>query len=157
VKIATRLIARIGRLADLLKGHSLCPPAANSRCLLPNLFDRHFCEIASPYPRHVRVTLHVLPRERRTCVRNAGCTTFGRPEIFFHISWSWKPQRFLNCRAQFFAAMQQSLRFNSAGFSASVARLNSHGGQRVDIAIKLNVLAVCAAFVFVSAILLGAF
>jgi len=27
----------------------------------------------------------------------------------------------------------------------------------VDIAVKLNVLAVCAAFVFVSAILLGAF
>jgi hypothetical protein len=53
--------------------------------------------------------------------------------------------------------MQQSPRFNSAAFSASVARLNSHGGQRVDIAIKLNVLAVCAAFVFVSAILLGAF
>jgi hypothetical protein len=105
----------------------------------------------------VRVTVHVLPPERRTYVRNAGCTTFRRPEIFFHISWSWKPQRFLNCRAQFFAAMQQSPRFNSAGFSASVTRLNSHGGQRVDIAIKLNVLAVCAAFVFVSAILLGAF
>jgi len=29
--------------------------------------------------------------------------------------------------------------------------------RRVDIAIKLNVLAVCAAFVFVSAILLWAF
>jgi len=29
--------------------------------------------------------------------------------------------------------------------------------RRVDIAMKLNVLAVCAAFVFVGAILLGAF
>jgi hypothetical protein len=28
---------------------------------------------------------------------------------------------------------------------------------RVDIAVKLNVVAVCAAFVFVSAIVLGAF
>jgi hypothetical protein len=34
---------------------------------------------------------------------------------------------------------------------------NSEGGPRVDIALRLNLLAVGAAFVFVGAILLGAF
>jgi hypothetical protein len=48
-------------------------------------------------------------------------------------------------------------RFNGAGFSASLALPIAMEVKRVDIAMKLNVLAVCAAFVFVSAILLGAF
>jgi hypothetical protein len=34
---------------------------------------------------------------------------------------------------------------------------NSEGGLSVDLALRLNVLAVCAAFVFIGAILLGAF
>jgi hypothetical protein len=34
---------------------------------------------------------------------------------------------------------------------------NSEGGPRVDMTLRLNVLAVCAAFALVGAILLGAF
>ena len=88
VKIATRVIAQIDRLADLSKVALLCPPAANSRRRLPNLFDEHFYEIAGPYPRHARVTLHALLGRAPACVRNARCTTFCRLEIFFHISWT---------------------------------------------------------------------
>jgi hypothetical protein len=54
-------------------------------------------------------------------VRNVVCATFYKPEISFHISWSRRQQRFLNCHAQFFAAPQQSALFNNAEFSASVA------------------------------------
>jgi hypothetical protein len=56
-----------------------------------------------------------------------------------------------------FAALQRSPRFKNAAFSAIIGGLTVMEERRVDIAIKLNVLAVCAAFVFVSAILLGAF
>ena len=35
--------------------------------------------------------------------------------------------------------------------------VNDHGGPLVDIALKVNVVVVCAVFVFVGAILLGAF
>jgi hypothetical protein len=35
--------------------------------------------------------------------------------------------------------------------------VNKVGGTNVDLALKLNVLAVCAVFVFVGAILFGAF
>ena len=35
--------------------------------------------------------------------------------------------------------------------------VNGHGAPLVDIALKLNVVAVCAVFVFVGAIILGMF
>jgi hypothetical protein len=41
-------------------------------------------------------------------------------------------------------------------FSAKQLELNK-GGTAVDLSLRLNVLAVCAVFVFVGAILLGAF
>jgi len=37
------------------------------------------------------------------------------------------------------------------------SQLNQQGGCAVDLALRLDVLAVCAVFVFVGAILLGAF
>lgn len=46
--------------------------------------------------------------------------------------------------------------FDTRAFCASVNHLNK-GGTAVDLALRLNVLAVCAVFVFVGAILLGAF
>jgi hypothetical protein len=62
------------------------------------------------------------------------------------------------CRAQNSAALQQSTRFLKAWFSV---RLSTSAiameVPRVDVTMKLNVLAVCAAFVFVGAIVLGAF
>ena len=56
------------------------------------------------------------------------------------------------------AAMQQRIHFctglHSARLSTSTTLMEV---RRVDLTMKLNVLAVCAAFVFVGAILLGAF
>ena len=46
--------------------------------------------------------------------------------------------------------------FRAFALCASVQHVNK-GGTAVDLALKLNVLAVCAVFAFVGAILLGAF
>jgi hypothetical protein len=46
--------------------------------------------------------------------------------------------------------------FDAGPFRASLLSVNK-GGTDVDLALKLNVLAVCAVFAFVGAILLGAF
>ena len=46
--------------------------------------------------------------------------------------------------------------FDLGSFRASLWAFNE-GGTAVDLALKLNVLAVCAVFAFVGAILLGAF
>jgi hypothetical protein len=56
----------------------------------------------------------------------------------------------------FGAAARYPLR-SSLGLWYNVMVFNSEGGPRVDIALRMNVLAVCAAFAFVGAILLGAF
>jgi len=54
--------------------------------------------------------------------------------------------------------MQQRIRFCPPWRSASLlAGTTLMEVRRVDLTMKLNVLAVCAAFVFVGAILLGAF
>jgi len=56
------------------------------------------------------------------------------------------------------AATQQEIRFCASHYSASLcASTTLIEVRRVDLGLKLNVLAVCAAFVFVGAILLGAF
>jgi len=59
---------------------------------------------------------------------------------------------------QISAAMQQRIFFcrlpRSASLSLSATLMEV---RRVDLAMRLNVLAVCAVFVFVGAILLGAF
>jgi hypothetical protein len=56
------------------------------------------------------------------------------------------------------AATQQEIRFCASHYSASLhASTTLMEVRRVDLGLKLNVLAVCAAFVFVGAILLGAF
>jgi len=56
------------------------------------------------------------------------------------------------------AAMQREIRFCASHYSASLhASTTLMEVRRVDLGLKLNVLAVCAAFVFVGAILLGAF
>jgi hypothetical protein len=47
-------------------------------------------------------------------------------------------------------------RFRASAFPASLTYINK-GGTAVDFALRLNVLAVCAVFAFVGAILLGAF
>jgi hypothetical protein len=47
--------------------------------------------------------------------------------------------------------------FEAAPASARVHPANNAGGVKVDIALKLNVLAICAVFAFVGAILLGLF
>ena len=47
-------------------------------------------------------------------------------------------------------------RFSASAFPASLTYINK-GGTAVDFALRLNVLAVCAVFAFVGAILLGAF
>ncbi len=64
----------------------------------------------------------------------------------------------LVCPAQICAAVQQSFCFFhlrlSAKFKTSTTVMEV---RRVDTVMKLNMLAVCAAFVFVGAILLGAF
>ena len=57
-----------------------------------------------------------------------------------------------------YAALQQTIRFWAASFSAKLSvRTTAMEVRRVDVTMKLNVLAICAAFVFVSAIVLGAF
>lgn len=62
------------------------------------------------------------------------------------------------CAAQIRAAVQQSFRFFQLRLSDTLlATMMMMEVRRVDIAMKLNMLAVCAAFVFVGAILLGAF
>jgi hypothetical protein len=62
------------------------------------------------------------------------------------------------CPAQICAAVQQSFYFFhlrlSARFESSTIVMEV---RRVDTVMKLNMLAACAAFVFVGAILLGAF
>jgi hypothetical protein len=56
------------------------------------------------------------------------------------------------------AATQQEIRFCASQCSASLsASTTLMEVRRVDLGLKLNVLAVCAVFVFVGAILLGAF
>jgi hypothetical protein len=50
--------------------------------------------------------------------------------------------------------------FVTSGRPASLLdspHVHIEGGQQVDLTLRLNVLAVCAAIVFVSAVLLGAF
>ena len=49
-----------------------------------------------------------------------------------------------------------AIRFGDPAISAMVRHLNK-GGTAVDLSLRLNVLAVCAVFAFVGAILLGAF
>lgn len=61
------------------------------------------------------------------------------------------------CAAQICAAVQQSFRFFHLRLSDRPNHPTAMEVRRVDIAMKLNMLAVCAAFVFVGAILLGAF
>ncbi len=61
------------------------------------------------------------------------------------------------CAAQIRAAVQQSFRFFQLRLSDTLLATMMMEVRRVDIAMKLNMLAVCAAFVFVGAILLGAF
>ncbi len=61
------------------------------------------------------------------------------------------------CAAQIRAAVQQSFRFFQLRLSDTLPTTMMMEVRRVDIAMKLNMLAVCAAFVFVGAILLGAF
>jgi hypothetical protein len=55
------------------------------------------------------------------------------------------------------AALQYISRFSFARNSAMVPSLQQGGSTFVDLALKLDVLAVFAVFAFVSAILLGAF
>jgi hypothetical protein len=55
------------------------------------------------------------------------------------------------------AAMQREIRFCASHCSASLHASTLMEVRRVDLGLKLNVLAVCAVFVFVGAILLGAF
>jgi hypothetical protein len=56
------------------------------------------------------------------------------------------------------AATQQEIRFCASRCSASLpSSATLMEVRRVDLALKLNVLAVCAVFLFVGAILLGAF
>jgi len=40
---------------------------------------------------------------------------------------------------------------------AKLAGLSQAGGMQVDVTLRLNALAVCAAFLFLGAIILGAF
>ena len=42
-------------------------------------------------------------------------------------------------------------------FCYSLFIVNGHGAPLMDIALKLNVVVICAVFVFVGAIILGAF
>jgi hypothetical protein len=48
-------------------------------------------------------------------------------------------------------------RFDTAAFCVSFAPYQQGRHDAVDLTLKMNVLAVCAVFVFVGAILLGAF
>jgi hypothetical protein len=50
----------------------------------------------------------------------------------------------------------RATRFGPTALYVSFDHLNE-GGTAVDLSLRLNVLAVCAVFVFVGAILLGAF
>jgi hypothetical protein len=62
------------------------------------------------------------------------------------------------CCAQIPAAAQQLIFFCLSRLSASLyASTIMMEVRRVDLTVKLNVLAACAVFVFVGAILLGAF
>jgi hypothetical protein len=54
-------------------------------------------------------------------------------------------------------AAQHAYRFCFGAFSASLCRFDHEGARDVDIALRLNMLAVLAVFAFVGAILLGAF
>ena len=56
------------------------------------------------------------------------------------------------------AAVQYICHFGAAGLSARLrSNFNSQGARDVDLALRLDVLAVFAVFAFVGAILLGAF
>jgi hypothetical protein len=59
--------------------------------------------------------------------------------------------------ARYLAALQNISRFSPGPMSARLASLQQGGSTYVDLALKLNVLAVFAVFAFVGAILLGAF
>ena len=54
-------------------------------------------------------------------------------------------------------AVQHVWFFGAGGESARLTSNPTDGGLKVDLALRLNVLAVCAAIVFVGAILFGAF
>jgi hypothetical protein len=54
-------------------------------------------------------------------------------------------------------ALQHVWFFGPAAPSVRLKSSSTDGGRKVDLALRLNVLAVCAAIVFVGAILLGAF
>jgi hypothetical protein len=54
-------------------------------------------------------------------------------------------------------AVQYVWFFGGPGRSGRLEPSSTDGGRKVDIALRLNVLAVCAAIVFVAAILFGAF
>jgi hypothetical protein len=57
-----------------------------------------------------------------------------------------------------FVAAQNIWRFGSAGVFATLLRgTTKTGACNVDLALRLDVLAMCAVFAFVGAILLGAF
>ncbi len=53
--------------------------------------------------------------------------------------------------------MQYGYLFGPGSLSVRLWHYNKHGGCDVDLALRLNVLAVFAAFAVVGAILLGAF
>jgi hypothetical protein len=74
------------------------------------------------------------------------------------ISGPWQANLAQACRAANSAAAQQEICFRGLRRSASLpASTTLMEVRRVDLRSKLNVLAVCAVFVFVGAILLGAF
>jgi len=56
-----------------------------------------------------------------------------------------------------YLAVQHVSRFGRIWRSVRLKHRQLQGRHDVDLALKLNVLAVCAVFVFVGAILLGAF
>lgn len=50
-----------------------------------------------------------------------------------------------------------AIRFEVTAFFDRIPYYSDKGGNAVDLSLRMNVLAVCAVFVFVGAILLGAF
>jgi hypothetical protein len=74
------------------------------------------------------------------------------------ISGAWQANLARACLAANRLAAQQGICFRALRHSASLLPAQTlMEVRRVDLRLKLNVLAVCAVFVFVGAILLGAF
>ena len=110
------------------------------------------CNLADDnHPLFLTVRRSFLPKNRRGRVLHC---TFALHATVFHRTINLLPTTF---RPRMTAATNFSATgIDARAFSATLVSFNE-GGTAVDLSLRLDVLAVCAVFVFVGAVLLGAF